>query len=70
MRLPFCEKCQKEVDRLEMRDDIENDARQYDVYCHGETERTIIPWKMYMDMTSISVGVAFRKPLELEMREV
>jgi hypothetical protein len=38
MDMPICDVCNKPVEFMEWHDDINVDARNYMVSCHGETE--------------------------------
>lgn len=59
---PICAKCNKLVDRIVRREDINMDALVFEAHCHGEVDRTIITGvdEMEWGPYDLSRGVAFR----------
>jgi hypothetical protein len=56
--VPICDVCNKPVEFMEERDDINFDARIFRVRCHGETEEAILTALMMID-GEVTFGRAF-----------
>lgn len=64
--LPICDVCNKPVEVMEGRNDINFDARIFRVRCHGQTEEAALTALMMID-GEVTVGRAFvRKKLSHE----
>lgn len=60
MDMPICDICNKPVEYIEIRDDINFDTKTYTVYCHGETETATLS-ALVMITCDIFAGRAFVK---------
>ncbi len=66
MKLPFCIQCQKSVDRMVQYDDPTHlGSISFQVFCHGETETTVLPRSVLMTLNKLFVGQAFLGPRQL-----
>jgi len=60
MDMPICDVCNKPVEYMDRRDDINFDAKTYTVSCHGEIEKVSLS-ALVMMTCDIFVGRAFVK---------
>lgn len=62
MRLPLCDRCQRQVAEMQIYEDFDTQAKVAIVRCHGAAERTVISYDDMMDASvRIEPGVAFRR---------
>lgn len=59
----YCAKCKKLVDKIEVHDDLNNNARVFTVYCHGEKETKNLSHKDMVEILGLSGGVAFKEEI-------
>jgi hypothetical protein len=56
--LPICDVCNKPVEHMDGRNDINFDARIFRVKCHGEVQEVLLTAATMLD-SEITVGRAF-----------
>lgn len=60
--MPTCAVCNKEVDRLEVRELILEQGKEFTAYCHGEAEVQFMPYEFLVDYGGkIGRGTAFQR---------
>jgi hypothetical protein len=68
VELPWCDVCQKPVERLQWYKSGIRLEYIYKAFCHGEEETTEISYRLLMTLKAgdIQMGVAFKRIKELE----
>ena len=62
VELPWCDVCQKPVERLRWYKSFSSMEYVYEAFCHGDTERTEISYRLLLILKAgdIEMGVAFK----------
>jgi len=59
--LPICAICKKQVDSIEWYYDNETKCTKYRVYCHNDTEETVLEDEDIQAADCVRPGIAFKQ---------